>query len=98
MEKSKASAQYRAELHNLLKNAVSLGSSDLHVTVGFPPMVRLRGELKKLDLPSLPAQDVSQMVRSIMTEVQHREFEKYGEVDFAFEIDGIARFRTNVFR
>ncbi len=85
-------------MHNLLRNAVSLGSSDLHIAVGFPPIFRLRGELKRTDGAVFSAQDVSQMVRTLMTDNQIREFEKYGEVDFAYEIPGIARFRTNVFQ
>ena len=86
------------DIIQLLKNAVSLGASDLHISAGFPPLLRLRGQLKKTDLPALSAKDVSEMVRSIMSEHLIREFDKYGEVDFAYEIPNVGRFRTNVFQ
>lgn len=86
------------DIQQLLKNAVNLGASDLHISAGYAPLMRLRGELRKTDMPPLSAKEVSEMVHSIMTEYQQREFDKHGEIDFAYEIPKVARFRTNVFQ
>lgn len=81
----------------MLKYAVDKEASDLHVSVGYPPMVRLDGELKKIDLPVLKKTDVSGMIDDILTSKQKEHFKEHHEIDFAYEMDKIGRFRCNVY-
>ncbi len=84
-------------LPDLLKTTVDLGGSDLHLTTHTPPQVRVHGELRALELPPLTAADTKQLVYSVLTDTQKKRFEETMELDFAFGIRGIARFRCNVF-
>ncbi len=85
-------------MDELLLEAVKLNASDLHLTTGLPPMVRVNGVLRPLpDLPRLMPPDTETLVHSIMKdEVRHR-FEEAGEVDFSYGIPRIARFRVNAY-
>jgi len=82
----------------LLSAMANRGASDLHITVGSPPQLRVDGKLTKLDLPQLSQEDTKRLVYSVMTENQKREFEEELEVDFSFGVKGLSRFRANAYR
>jgi len=71
------------------------GASDLHMTVGFPPLVRLRGELVPLDFPVLTSETNRQILFEILSEEQQQKLEKTRDLDCAYELDGVGRFRCN---
>ncbi len=82
----------------LFKKLVELGGSDLHITVGIPPCVRIHGEIQQLsEYPPLTPKDTRSLIYSIMTDAQKHKFEENWELDFSFGIKGLARFRANVF-
>ncbi len=76
---------------------VEKGASDLHVTTGSPPQIRVRGDLFPLDEPALTPPDTRQLLYSLLTEAQKHKFEEDLELDFSFGLKGLARFRGNVF-
>ena len=84
-------------LPDLLKTTVELGASDLHITTSSAPQIRIDGQLRPLDLPSLGAAETKQLAYSVLTDAQKKRFEEALEFDFSFGIRGIARFRCNVF-
>ena len=84
-------------LSDLLNITVELGASDLHVTTSSAPQVRVDGQLRPLDLPSLGAAETKQLAYSVLTDSQKKRFEETSELDFSFGIRGLARFRCNVF-
>jgi twitching motility protein PilT len=85
-------------LSDLLKRMVDTGGSDLHLTTNSPPRIRLHGELKPLeDVPPLGPADTKQLAYSVLTDGQKHRFEENLELDFAFGIKNIARFRGNLF-
>lgn len=85
------------DIAQLLSFGVQQGASDCHLSSGAPPMLRLNGEMKKLDHPPLSKQEVHAMVYDIMNDAQRRVFEEQHECDFSFEMGQVARFRVNVF-
>ena len=72
-------------------------ASDLHLSAGLPPMIRVDGDVKRINLPVLDAETVQKMIFDIMNDQQRKSFEEDLEVDFSFEIPGVARFRVNAF-
>ncbi len=85
-------------LPELLKTTVELGGSDLHLTTNSAPQVRVDGILKPIDgLPPLGAAETKQLAYSVLTDTQKKRFEETQELDLAFGIRGLARFRCNVF-
>ncbi|MBT2371840.1 type IV pilus twitching motility protein PilT [Pseudomonas fluorescens] len=86
------------DITELLAASVSLGASDLHLSAGLAPMVRIDGEVRALDQPTLDPAHVASLLGSILTEQQQKDFETSLETDFAFELPGVARFRVNVFQ
>ncbi|HIE92773.1 MAG TPA: type IV pilus twitching motility protein PilT, partial [Acidobacteria bacterium] len=84
-------------LPELLMSTVELDASDLHITTNSAPQVRVDGLLRPLDLPQLGAAETKQLVYSVLTDRQKKQFEETHELDFSFGIRGIARFRCNVF-
>ena len=72
-------------------------ASDLHLSSGLPPMIRVDGDVKRINLPVLDAETVQKMVFDIMNDQQRKTFEENLEVDFSFEIPNVARFRVNAF-
>jgi twitching motility protein PilT len=84
-------------LTDLLERTVSLGGSDLHITAGTPPRVRVDGLLRPLDLPSLTAPEMVPLACSMLTPAQRLRFEETGELDCAFGLGAVARFRCNLF-
>ena len=88
-----------AEIDVLLEKAVEVGASDLHITVGAQPMYRLHGELLKIENTSeLTGHDVGRLFYEIMTEQQRAIFDRLNDIDFAYEIREVGRFRVNIFR
>lgn len=76
---------------------VDRGASDLHITAGVPPMIRVRGELIPLDYPPLKTQETRQLCYSILTEAQKHRFEENHELDLSFGVRGLSRFRSNIY-
>lgn len=85
------------DIAELLAFSFNNKSSDLHLSAGLPPMIRVDGELRKIDLPPLAHNEVLNIIYAVMTERQRKEFEAHLETDFSFEISKLARFRVNVF-
>ncbi|QMT59673.1 type IV pilus twitching motility protein PilT [Legionella sp. PC997] len=85
------------DIAELLAFSVKNKSSDLHLSAGLPPMIRVDGDLRKINLPALEHKEVMKIVYDVMNDRQRKEFEEYLEVDFSFEIANLARFRVNVF-
>ncbi len=92
------SERSRAHLDMLLRKIVELGASDLHLRCGEPPITRLHGEMKRLDMPALDPETLEQMLRSIMPERNRQEFSETNDTDYAYEIAGVARFRANALK
>lgn len=86
------------DLTELLTEMIHRGASDLHLTVGSPPQIRIDGDLVPLNLPRLSPDDTKELAYGVLTESQRAEFEKYAELDLSFGIKGLSRFRANVFR
>src|SRR5216684_2632557 len=84
-------------LHQLLKQMVEMGASDLHLTTNSPPMVRLDGRLIPLPYPPLTVAETKQLAYSVLTETQKHRFEENLELDLSFGVKGLARFRANIF-
>jgi twitching motility protein PilT len=85
------------DISQLLVFGVDQGASDCHLSTGEPPMLRIHGDLKKLDIPQLTREDVHNLVYDIMNDSQRKTFEETHECDFSFELNSIGRFRVNVF-
>lgn len=86
-----------ANLHELLKVMMERKASDLHITTGSPPQVRVDGELVQLDHPPLTPVETKQLCYSILTDVQKQKFEEESELDLSFGVKGLSRFRANIF-
>jgi twitching motility protein PilT len=86
-----------ANLHQLLKAMVEKGASDLHITTGSPPQLRIDGELVPLKTPPLTPVETKQLCYSILTDAQKHKFEEENELDLSFGVKNLARFRANVF-
>jgi twitching motility protein PilT len=85
------------DLTDLLKATLDLGGSDLHLSVGSPPQVRVNGHLQRLDMPPLTAEFAKSLAYSVLTDMQKKTFEETMELDLAFGLAGVGRFRCNVF-
>jgi twitching motility protein PilT len=85
------------DIAQLLSFAVKHGASDLHLSSGVPPMIRVDGDVKRVNMPPLEHKEVHAMVYDIMNDKQRKDFEEFLETDFSFEIPGVARFRVNAF-
>ncbi|WPC74491.1 type IV pilus twitching motility protein PilT [Vibrio porteresiae] len=85
------------DIAELLDFSVKHNASDLHLSAGVPPMVRIDGEVRKLGVPAFSHTEVHRLVFEIMNDSQRREYEENLEVDFSFELPNIGRFRVNAF-
>ena len=85
------------DIAELLAFAHKNKASDLHLSSGMPPMIRVDGEMKRIDLPVLEAETVIAMIFDIMNDQQRKTYEENLEVDFSFEIPNVSRFRVNAF-
>ena len=85
-------------MDQLLTEAVNRKASDLHVTVGLPPILRIDGALIQLEHPPLTVEETEQMLAAVTNQEQKQKFRDTGELDFAFSIPGVSRYRFNAFR
>lgn len=85
------------DITELLTFTVKNNSSDLHLSAGLPPMIRVDGDLRKLNVPPLEHKEVIKIIYDIMNDKQRKEYEEHLELDFSFEMTHIARFRVNAF-
>jgi len=84
-------------IQQMLKHMVEVGASDLHITTGTPPQIRINGKMTPMKMRSLLPTDTKNICYSILTETQKRKFEEINELDFSFGVKGLARFRGNIF-
>ncbi|PJE79142.1 Twitching mobility protein [invertebrate metagenome] len=85
------------DITELLAFSNKQGASDLHISAGLPPMIRIDGDVRKINVPALEPQEAHDMVYDIMDDKQRSEFEENLEIDFSVEVPGVARFRVNAF-
>ena len=85
------------DITELLAFSAKNGASDLHLSAGLPPMIRVDGEVRRINLPAMEHKDVHRLVYDIMNDKQRRDYEEFWETDFSFEIPGVSRFRVNAF-
>ncbi len=85
------------DITELLSFSVKNGASDLHLSAGLPPMIRVDGDIRRINVPSLEHSQVKSMIYDIMNDKQQKEYEEFMETDFSFEIPEVSRFRVNAF-
>ncbi len=85
------------DISELLAFSVKNKASDLHLSAGLPPMIRVHGDVRRINLPPLEHKDVHGMIYDIMNDGQRKAYEEHLEIDFSFAIPGLARFRVNAF-
>ena len=85
------------DIGELLAFSVKNGASDLHLSAGLPPMIRVDGDIRRITVPALEHKVVHDLVYDIMNDKQRKDYEEFLETDFSFEIPGLARFRVNAF-
>ena len=85
------------DVTELLRFAIEEGASDVHLSAGSPPIVRIDGDMKRLDYPELKDEEVHRMIYDLMNDNQRKNFEELHELDFSFELGDIGRFRVNAF-
>lgn len=85
------------DISQLLAFSVKNGASDLHLSAGVPPMIRVDGDVRRINVPVMEHKQVHSMVYDIMNDKQRKDYEEFLETDFSFEIPGLARFRVNAF-
>ncbi|MBJ7314118.1 type IV pilus twitching motility protein PilT [Rugamonas sp. CCM 8940] len=85
------------DISELLAFSVKNKASDLHLSAGLPPMIRVHGDVRRINLPPLEHKDVHGMIYDIMNDGQRKAYEEMLEVDFSFAIPGLARFRVNAY-
>ncbi|MFT5134116.1 MAG: twitching motility protein PilT, partial [Gammaproteobacteria bacterium] len=85
------------DIGELLAFGVKNGCSDLHLSSGLPPMIRVDGDVRRVNVPPLDHKEVHDMVYDIMNDKNRKDFEEFLECDFSFEVPGLARFRVNAF-
>ena len=86
-----------ANMHQLLKAMIEKGASDLHITTGTPPQLRIDGKLHPLKMPPLSPQETKQLCYSVLTDAQKHRFEEMNELDLSFSVQKLSRFRGNIF-
>ena len=85
------------DITELLAFSAKQGASDLHLSAGLPPMIRVDGDVRKINVPDLDHKAVHSLIYDIMNDKQRRDFEEKLETDFSFEVPGVSRFRVNAF-
>jgi len=85
------------DIGELLAFSVKNGASDLHLSAGLPPMIRVDGDVRRINVPEMDHTQVHALVYDIMNDKQRKDYEQFLECDFSFEIPGLARFRVNAF-
>lgn len=85
------------DISQLLAFGVKNGASDLHLSAGLPPMIRVDGDVRRINVPAMEHKEVHSMIYDIMNDSQRKSYEEFLEADFSFEIPSLARFRVNAF-
>ncbi|GGW37877.1 type IV pilus twitching motility protein PilT [Vreelandella hamiltonii] len=85
------------DITELLAFSAKQNASDLHLSAGLPPMIRVDGDIRRLNVPAMENSDVRRLIYDIMNDRQRRDYEEHLEADFSFEVPGVARFRVNAF-
>ncbi|MEJ2669016.1 MAG: type IV pilus twitching motility protein PilT [Gammaproteobacteria bacterium] len=85
------------DITELLAFSAKNNASDLHLSAGLPPMIRVDGDVRRINLPPMDHKQVHGLIYDIMNDKQRKDFEEYLETDFSFEVPGVARFRVNAF-
>ena len=85
------------DITQLLAFSVKNSASDLHLSAGMPPLIRVDGDVRKINLPELSHKEVHGMIYDIMNDRQRKDYEEHWETDFSFEIPNVARFRVNAY-
>jgi twitching motility protein PilT len=85
------------DITELLAFSAKNGASDLHLSAGLPPMIRVDGDVRRINLPPLQHKEVHSLIYDIMNDKQRKDYEEFLETDFSFEVPGVARFRVNAF-
>ena len=85
------------DIAELLAFSVKNNASDLHVSAGLPPMIRVDGDIRRINVPALDHKTVHSLIYDIMNDKQRKDYEEFLETDFSFEIPNLARFRVNAF-
>lgn len=85
------------DITELLAFSAKNNASDLHLSAGLPPMIRVDGDIRRVNVDALEHREVHDMVYDIMNDKQRKDFEEFLETDFSFEVPGLARFRVNAF-
>jgi twitching motility protein PilT len=88
---------HRAELDKLLAYATEKEASDIHLSAGVAPILRIHGRLRKMDLPSLTKEKMAELMVEILNEKQKHQLKEHLELDFAYAVEKVARFRTNIY-
>jgi twitching motility protein PilT len=85
------------DITELLAFSAKQGASDLHLSAGLPPMIRVDGDVRRINLPPMDHKQVHDLIYEIMNDKQRKDYEEFMETDFSFEVPGVARFRVNAF-
>ncbi|MBT6038873.1 MAG: type IV pilus twitching motility protein PilT [Halieaceae bacterium] len=85
------------DITELLAFSAKQGASDLHLSSGLPPMIRVDGDVRRINIPPLEHAQVHDLVYDVMNDRQRKDFEEFLETDFSFEVPGVGRFRVNAF-
>jgi twitching motility protein PilT len=85
------------DITELLAFSAKQGASDLHLSAGLPPMIRVDGDVRRINLPPLEHTEVHSLIYEIMNDKQRKDYEEFLETDFSFEVPGVSRFRVNAF-
>lgn len=85
------------DITELLAFSAKQGASDLHLSAGLPPMIRVDGDVRRINLPAMEHKQVHGLIYDIMNDKQRKDYEEFLETDFSFEVPGVARFRVNAF-
>ncbi|MGH8553340.1 MAG: twitching motility protein PilT, partial [Methylococcales bacterium] len=85
------------DIAELLAFSVKNNASDLHLSAGLPAMIRVDGDIRRINVPLLEHKEVHALIYDIMNDKQRKDYEEFFETDFSFELPGVARFRVNAF-
>ncbi len=85
------------DITELLAFSAKQNASDLHISAGLPPMIRIDGDIRRINLPSMDHKQVHELIYDIMNDKQRKDYEEFLETDFSFDVPGVARFRVNAF-
>ncbi len=85
------------DITELLAFSAKQKASDLHLSAGLPPLIRVDGDVRRINLPAMSHKEVHALIYDIMNDKQRKDFEEFLETDFSFEVPGVARFRVNAF-